>query len=1039
MFTIKVQTVKEAAEKYFDNHLSVGEFVSEGEDKSAQNGSENLVKYYADQPIIWSGNTAELLGISAGSVVKKETFSELLNGVNPATKKQLTARQNDFRRLYFDVTSSAPKSVSIMAITMGDHRLIRAHEEATKFALSEIEKFTQTRVRTSGQNTIRKTSNFLCANTTHTTSRANDPQLHSHNLIFNVTWDETDKKFKALEAYEIYNNLEFFTEIYRSKLAEKTMALGYKIERAKHGWEIKGVSHEICTLFSKRSASIKEAEKSLEAQRGRPITNYERAIISERTRTKKSKILSHKDVIEFHKSELTTIQLRSLENLHYFAKMEEKEQQDFRTNFPNLGTQKTEPSLAEKEAVSFAVSHVFERQSVVKKTEIITLALKSNYGKLNEQNLEKVLENTKGLIWNKENGTIGTIEGLSQEFFITSFVQNQKDIFTSKLLDPTKNLPESLRPDQFESLKMILENKDRVMILEGGAGSGKSHLLKALVSEIDHNGFKTTATAPTTGATNNLTLDLGVEASTIQRILHKPSFYEKSLKDGYLIVDEAGLLSLKQMEALFLVAEKYNTQMLLVGDTRQHHSVEAGDALRILKNYTDINIARLTQIERQKDPTYKEAVLELQNHNVQKGWEIFEQMKVIHSKDDYLRSLGKDININNLEKKLDYERLYLTYLNKRASGKSVVVVTPTRSEVDLLTKGIRETLSGSELKEAKIQKEVFASTRFSGAEKMNINNYIARENTHFVVMLDKQEKFKKGSTWKVKDIKEDHLILEDLKTKEQREFNPKNFLEKNFDVMERKTIEIKEGETLLIQKNEKVEFKSDVKTESFKFTNGDLVKVKEINNDSLILEDGRKINQDFKNLDYGYVSTSYGSQGKTCDHVIVAMTNAGGKALSQEQFYVSTSRGREGIDIFVEDKEYIKARIEALGNRPFNLELMDKDQREIINLVKFESIKNLKEKCNTVASDVLKNNPQKEELPKTTPLEKMKEIKTHWKENLKDLHSKIIEPLKKEISIRIIESRNKIDKELYPLDKEPMTLHEKIISKSKNLGMDRNI
>jgi hypothetical protein len=322
---------------------------------------------------------------------------------------------------------------------------------------------------------------------------------------------------------------------------------------------------------------------------------------------------------------------------------------------------------------------------------------------------------------------------------------------------------------------------------------------------------------------------------------------------------------------------------------------------------------------------------------------------------------------------------------------------------------------------------------------MNVGNNIARDNTHFVAFLDKQEKFKKGSTWSVLEIKEDHLILEDLKTKEQKEFNPKNFLEKSFEVMERKTIEIKEGETLLIQKNEKVEFKSNDKTEIFKFTNGDLVKVREIKEDSLILDDGRKIGQDFKNLDYGYVSTSYGSQGKTCDHVIVAMTNAGGKALSQEQFYVSASRGREGIDIFVEDKEYIKARIESLGNRPFNLELMDKDQKDLINSIKFDSINNLKEKCNSVASDVLKTKTLKEELPKMTPLEKMKELKTHWKDNLRNLHSKIIEPFKKEISIKIIESRSRIEKELYPFEKEPITLHEKIMNKGKDKGFERDI
>lgn len=288
MITVKVQTVKAAAEKYFENHLEKGEYVTEGEDHSETATSpENLTKYYTDQPVTWHGKTATLLRLNVGAPVTKEQFQLLLENKNPATGTALTARTNAYRRLYFDATVSAPKSVSVMAITMGDTRLINAHEEASKEALKELEKHSQTRVRVKGQYTIRKTANFLAASVTHTTSRANDPQLHTHNLIFNVTWDEVEQKFKAMEAYEIYNNVEYFTELYRNKLAEKVLALAYQIERAKHGWELKGVSKEICDLFSKRSASIKEAEKALEVTRGRPITNQERAILTEKTRQKK--------------------------------------------------------------------------------------------------------------------------------------------------------------------------------------------------------------------------------------------------------------------------------------------------------------------------------------------------------------------------------------------------------------------------------------------------------------------------------------------------------------------------------------------------------------------------------------------------------------------------------------------------------------------------------------------------------------------------------------------------------------------------------
>jgi conjugative relaxase-like TrwC/TraI family protein len=1076
MFTIKVQTVKVAAEKYFDNHLSVGEFVTEGEAKTeASEPVENLLKYYTDQPITWQGATAEKLGLKVGETVTRDQFAALLNNLNPTTKERLTARTNENRRLYFDVTSSAPKSVSVMAITMGDTRLIKAHEEATKEALKEMEKYAQTRVRTMSQNYSKNTENFLVASVTHTTSRANDPQLHSHNLVFNVTWDETEKKFKALEPIEIYNNLEFFTENYRNILAKKVLDLGYNIEKAKHGWEIRGVTKKICDLYSKRSASIKEAIAARESSTGRTVSTREIAIIAEQTRAAKSKNLNLKTAIENQRSELNPDQLRGLNNILTLAKMRGKDIEQFKEKFPKNPNINLEPSQLEKDSIAFALAHIFERQSVVKEKEILALALKLNYGKLDEKRLEKVLEKTQGLVWDKDKQKVGTIAGLAQEFFITSYINNQKDKCKILGWDHSEKSKEKLREDQVYALGDIYSSPDKIMILEGGAGSGKSHILKHLTSTLKEKNISVTATAPTTGATQNLVKDIGVDASTIQKILHKPSQYESKLKDGYLIVDEAGLLSLKQMEALFMVADKFNTRVLLVGDIRQHHGVEAGDALRLIKTYSNIKVASLTEIERQKTPEYRNAVREIQNGNVKKAWGHFEKMGVIHSKDDYLKSLGEDIDIKKLEQKLDYEKIYKTYLEKLDQKKSVLVVTPTRSEIETLTAGIREKLSSRQLKENKIEREVYASTRFTEAEKMSITQYSAREENQYIYFIEKCGEFKRNSTWAVKDVKDDILVLENTKTSEQTDFNPKEFQSKSFDVLEKKQIEIKEGETLLIQRNDKTEVekridKLEVKSEpqkmdevenkvepesvnkanepeakhiekeTQKFTNGELVTVKEIKDGNLILDDGRTINEDIKSFDYGYVSTSYSSQGKTCDHVIVAMTNAGGRALSQEQFYVSTSRGREGIDIFIEDEEFIKSRIEDMGNRSFNFEIFDKETAEKINDLKSNSLDELKTKSQEIAEKYDLKQPEEKEKKLTEKIvDKAKEIYTHWTDKLKAEKEKQIEPIKDQINAKINDSIKRIQKEEYPLEKEPMNFNDKIMSKGNDLDMDRDI
>jgi hypothetical protein len=327
---------------------------------------------------------------------------------------------------------------------------------------------------------------------------------------------------------------------------------------------------------------------------------------------------------------------------------------------------------------------------------------------------------------------------------------------------------------------------------------------------------------------------------------------------------------------------------------------------------------------------------------------------------------------------------FLFVVEKTDAGKSVIVVTPTRTEVQSLTLGIRSALK-ERMGQNTIEKEVFASVRFTEAEKMNLSNYLSRgDEAHFVHFLHSNNGFDKGTSWKVKEVSSDKALLINTRTEEEREFNPKEFLGNQVDVAEQKIIEIKEGEILLLQKNERVHIEKDItskeediqrpqRKEFARFTNGESVKVKEIKNGEIFLEDGRKLAEEVKHLDYGYVSTSYSAQGKTCDHVIVAMTNLGGRALNQEQFYVSASRGRDGIDIFVEDKEYIQTRIEAMGNRVLNVELLPEKDQQKIKDIRGSSIEALKEASLALAEKTAKEIKGKKSLPEII-IEKVQDV-----------------------------------------------------------------
>lgn len=217
--------------------------------------------YYSEgglSPSEWQGVGAEALGLSGE--VDRDQFRELLDG-NVAGEQLGAFRDGQLEhRPGWDVTLSAPKSVSIMAEVAGDRRLIAAHGEAVRTAMAHVEKhMAATRIRDGGTVTREATGNLVIASFQHGTSRAQDPQLHTHNVIMNATRDE-DGTWRSLEPRAIYQLQKQIGAIYRQELAVRVRELGYEIATGKDSlFEIKGISGEVLAAFSTRSAEIEAA------------------------------------------------------------------------------------------------------------------------------------------------------------------------------------------------------------------------------------------------------------------------------------------------------------------------------------------------------------------------------------------------------------------------------------------------------------------------------------------------------------------------------------------------------------------------------------------------------------------------------------------------------------------------------------------------------------------------------------------------------------------------------------------------------------
>jgi len=361
MFTVVAQKNLPDAKRYFEEHLIRNDYYAAEEIHPGQ----------------WIGLGAERLGLAAGQEVGCKPFEALCENQHPQTIERLTLRQNekDNRRVFYDFTCSAPKSVSIFAVTLNDERLVAAHEEAVQIAFRELETFAATRVRKQGRQVDRTTGTLVAARFTHTTSRALDPQLHTHCTVFNATFDETEQTWKALQAGAMYDAVRFGTEVYRNELARCVHTLGYRTVPAKHGFEIEGVSEVVLQRFSKRSAQRDALIREMEQKLGRQLTNDEIAHAVHHSRERKLKGISAIEVRERHLAELSPDELATLLSLCHST----------------TGQRVANQPVTESQAITHATAHVFERKSVASEHELLETALAYGRGQVELSKLKQAL------------------------------------------------------------------------------------------------------------------------------------------------------------------------------------------------------------------------------------------------------------------------------------------------------------------------------------------------------------------------------------------------------------------------------------------------------------------------------------------------------------------------------------------------------------------------------------------------------------------------------------------------------------------------
>lgn len=845
--------------------------------------------YYTgdDQAIgLWGGKAAQALGLTGA--INKRDFASLCDNLNPHTGKRLTGRTDIGRTVGYDFTFNASKSVSLAYALGSDsdkEAILAAFNQSVAETMRDIETGMQTRVRAKGKNENRLTGNIAYGAFTHFTTRpidgVADPHLHSHCFVFNATYDHEGRKWKAGQFQQLKQDAPYYEAVFHSKLAHYLQMSGYRITRTKNGFELAGIEKHTIDKFSRRTQEIEaySAEHDITDKK-------QKSEIGARTREAKRPLLSNEMQEKAWHDRLTPDELAIIRQL---------KQQRSITPLNNQSA---------RNALQFSLNHHLERKSVASDKEILATAIKSSIGEATPQQVKQAYDADTNILSATEDlrTFITTKEALAEEKRLIRYCTEVRNRYRPIHAQYEPQNP-ILNNQQLRAVKHALSSTDGITIITGKAGTGKTTLMKEVQQGIKASGKEIFSFAPSSEASRGVQRSEGFEnADTVAQLIQNKELHPK-LKHQIIWVDEAGMLSNKDMNRILAIAEAQSARVILSGDTKQHTSVERGDALRIIQEEGGIAPVTVSKIQRQKHSKYKEVVQHLSNGNVEKGFKVLDRIGAIHEHTDSAERITAITD--------DY--YHAAHGGKSHAAKNVLVIAPTHAEGEIVTQSIREKLKQHAIISTHERPfNVLKNRQLTEAQKQQPEHYhigdVLGFNRHHTDI-------RAGSKLEVVDVDDTHIHAKDTRDNEHRIALTEA---RKYTVYAPQALSVSEGDTVRITKNSKaIEGKHLFNGSRHSITGFDA-------QGNIQLSNGSFLAQDHGHFTLGYVTTSHAAQGKTADKVILSQSSATFRASSMEQFYVSVSRGRQAVSIYTDDKEHLLQSVSQSAERTSASELMEK-------------------------------------------------------------------------------------------------------------------
>ena len=862
----------------------------------------------------WAGKGAEALGLSGQ--VDPDTFRRILEGKVP-DGPQLGRRGPDGEiehRPGRDVTLSAPKSVSLLAMVGGDERIVDAHDKAVGATLAWVEEHAvRTRVQDRATGAMVRTGGqkMVAATFRHDTSRNLDPQLHTHCVIANMVQGK-DGKWRTMVNDGLYRQNMAIGAIYRAELAEGLRELGYGIEKthADGRFEIAGVPRDVIEAFSTRRAEIEAAM----AERGLGTTGENRHLAARATLMTRA---AKRDVDKGALRETWKLQASMLgfdaDAIHANARQAERDRTP-----PDLFTQ---PGDVAGDAARWAVEHLSERQAVFGHGDLLAATLGRDPGSVTVPAAERAiaalehrggLHAARGLDHGRHWTTDAALARESETIDLMRSGQGAEKAIMRGWVAETKLHRGRLNEGQKAAVKTILTVRDRVIGVQGYAGTGKTTMLKRLRVLAESHGHRVVGLAPSASAARTLEQESGIASETLQRFLarHAGVIENRGTMKGLrnlrgqfaktvLVVDESSLASSEQMRGLLRTATALRlARVVLVGDEKQLGAVEAGKPFAQLRA-AGMQTVVMDEIVRQRDAELKEAV------RASLAGEV---------KTAFARLGG---NIAQVERDELGTHAAARWLELPPEQRATTGVTaPTRALRDAINDTIRTRLvaegavSGPARQGEKLVSRGLTRTQMTVASNYAIGDTVIFNRAYKTLGVsagDERRVVGVDRRWKRVDLADGRGRV--VKWAPERLAAAKGGAE----VYRGVAMELRAGDRVRWTRNDPGSGLVNGATATVERIEYSGVRFRLEDGSAARLADG---DPQLRHLDRAWAATVHAFQGRTVDRIIATMPADHPKLTTQQAFYVAISRARDRAELVTDDAWKLADQLErATGER----------------------------------------------------------------------------------------------------------------------------